>query len=90
MAESTTARLEKKVDSLLSDVSSMKSILQEREKTEILRNEVIAQSMKIQDKAIHNLDKRVESLEDNQSRITWLIVSSVILAILGAVLVTMK
>ena len=88
MAESTTSRLEKKVDSLIMDVSSMKSILQEREKTEILRNEVLSQSMKIQDKAIDNLDKRVESLETNQSKITWLIVSTVVIAIIGTVLIT--
>ncbi len=86
MNENTSIRLEKKIDSLVEDMATVKTTLFEREKTEKLRDEVISQAMKTQDANISNLDKRVTKLEENQNKVIWLIVSTVILAILGTII----
>lgn len=86
MSENTSDRLEKKLDSLIQDVSYVKATITEREKTEILRNEVVTQAFKTQDTAMANIDKRVCKLENNQDRVAWLIISTVILAILGVII----
>lgn len=86
MSENVSSRLEKKIDSLVEDMATVKTTLFEREKTDKLRDEVISQAMKTQDANISNLDKRVTKLEENQNKVIWLIVSTVILTILGTII----
>lgn len=86
MNENMSSRLEKKIDSLVEDMATVKTTLFEREKTDKLRDEVISQAMKTQDANISNLDKRVTKLEENQNKVIWLIVSTVILTILGTII----
>lgn len=86
MSENISSRLEKKIDSLVEDMATVKTTLFEREKTDKLRDEVISQAMKTQDANISNLDKRVTKLEENQNKVIWLIVSTVILTILGTII----
>lgn len=88
MSETANSRLEKKVDALIGDMASIKAILIEREKSETLRDDVIRQAMKTQDKAIDSVSCRVAKLEDSQSKVVWLIISLVIIAVVGTVLVT--
>lgn len=52
-----------------SEVSSVKSIVTEREKVEILRSEIVIQVMKTQDEAIKNVTTRVDKLEDLQNKV---------------------
>ena len=86
MSENISSRLEKKIDSLVEDMATVKTTLFEREKTDKLRDEVISQAMKTQDANISNLDKRVTKLEENQNKVIWLIVSTVILTVLGTII----
>jgi hypothetical protein len=87
MSENMSSRLEKKIDGLVEDMATVKTTLFEREKTDKLRDEVISQAMKTQDANISNLDKRVTKLEENQNKVIWLIVSMVITALMGAVII---
>lgn len=86
MTENISNRLEKKIDKLIEEMAGVKSTLTEREKTEIVREEVIKQAMRTQDNAMNNIDKRVSKLEENQNKVTWLIISAVLLAIIGTVI----
>lgn len=86
--ENITSRVEKKIDKLIEEMATVKTTLSEREKTEILREEVIKQAMKTQDNAMNNIDKRVCKLEENQSKVIWLIISTVLLAVIGTVIAT--
>ena len=86
MSENMSSRLEKKIDSLVEDMATVKTTLFEREKTEKLRDEVISQAMKTQDANMSNLDKRITKLEENQNKVIWLIVSTVILTVLGTII----
>lgn len=86
MTENITSRLEKKIDKLIEEMATVRTTLSERERTEILREEVIKQAMKTQDNAMNNIDKRVCKLEENQSKVIWLIVSAVLLAVIGTVI----
>lgn len=86
MTENITNRLEKKLDGLIEDMATVKTTLFEREKTETLRDEVIKQAMKTQDTAMLSIDKRVCKLEDFQNKVVWLIVSTVLLAVIGTVI----
>lgn len=91
---SDNSRLENKVDNICEtvsridkEVSSVKSTLNEREKSEILRNEVIVKSMETHIKALESIDKRVTKLEENQGKVVWIIITLVITAVVGAVIV---
>lgn len=86
MNESVTNRLEKKIDKLIEEMATVRTTLSEREKTEKLRDEVISQAMKTQDANMSNLDKRITKLEENQNKVIWLIVSTVILTVLGTII----
>ena len=86
MSENMSSRLEKKIDSLVEDMATVKTTLFEREKTDKLRDEVISQAMKTQDANMSNLDKRITKLEENQNKVIWLIVSTVILTVLGTII----
>ena len=86
MSENMSSRLEKKIDSLVEDMATVKTTLFEREKTEKLRDEIISQAMKTQDANMSNLDKRITKLEENQNKVIWLIVSTVILTVLGTII----
>jgi hypothetical protein len=88
MSENMSSRLEKKIDGLVEDMATVKTTLFEREKAEILRNEVISQAMKTQDTTMCNLDKRIIKLEETQNKVAWLIISTVMLAIIGTVIIT--
>lgn len=85
MKENDTNRLEKKLDNLLEDVAFVKATLTEREKTEVLRNEVVMQAMKTQEASINNINTRVCNLEDGKNKIIWLVISTILLALLGTV-----
>jgi len=87
-------KLERKIDDICDtvakidkEVCSLKAILTEREKAEILRNEVIIQAMKIQEKS---LEKRVDKVEDNQTWVMRAIVGTVFGLIATAVTVVIK
>lgn len=91
---SDNSRLENKVDNICAtvsridkEVSSVKSTLNEREKSEILRNEVIVKSMETHIKALESIDKRVAKLEENQGKVVWIVITLVITAVVGTVIV---
>lgn len=86
MNENATNRLEKKIDKLIEEMATVRTTLSEREKSETLREEVIKQAMKTQDTAMNNIEKRVCKLEETQGKIAWLIISTVLLAIIGTVI----
>lgn len=86
MNENATNRLEKKIDKLIEEMATVRTTLSEREKTETVREEVIKQAMKTQDTAMNNIEKRVCKLEETQGKIAWLIISTVLLAIIGTVI----
>lgn len=86
MSENITSRLEKKIDKLIEEMAGVKSTLTEREKTEMLREEVIKQAMRTQDNAMNNIDKRVCKLEETQGKVAWLIISTVILAVISTII----
>ena len=91
---SDNSRLENKVDNICAtvsridkEVSSVKSTLNEREKSEILRNEVIVKSMETHIKALESIDKRVAKLEENQGKVVWIVITLVITAVVGTIIV---
>ena len=87
-------KLEEKIDRIMEAVNrvdgkiqSMDATIKEREKSEILRNEVLAQALKTQAQAHDDLKQRVDKLESNQSKIAWLVITIVVTAVIGLVIV---
>lgn len=90
----TQSNMEKKIDEIMNTmykidgkVQSMDATIKEREKSEILRNEVITQSIKTLCQAHDDLKERVDGLEKNQGKVVWLIITIVIGAIMGTIIV---
>lgn len=94
MDNNCNTKLEDKIDKLMEmvnkvdgKVQSMDATIKEREKSEILRNEVLSQALKTQAQTHDDLKERVDKLEANQSKLAWLVISVVVTAIIGLVVV---
>ena len=75
------------VNNLNGKIQSIDATIKEREKSEILRNEVLLKSIEAQDKSMVNICERVRKLEDNQGKVVWLVISMVIASVLGVILI---
>lgn len=93
MEDNCNKKLEDKIDKIMDtvnrigiDMSAVKTTINEREKSEILRNEVLSQALKTQTIAHSDLKDRVEKLEGNQSKLVWVILSAFLIAVLSLVI----
>lgn len=93
MEEECNTKLENKIDKIMDtvtridkEVTSVKTTVNEREKSDVLRNEVLGQALKMQTQAHADLKDRVIKLENNQSKLVWVIISAVLVAVLGLVI----